>query len=342
MKEEYKDQAIDHMNDLPSDRQIRDSAHASTDLRTSFDPHLTLQRRTNNFVHDEHISISNRLRENLQNTINGETLAQSINPPSQANILDSAQFRSSGPNPMVSINSQEETKEFEGELNRNNQFFHMSKNLINKEVIMNSNQRMRCKRTNEASTQRVKNLKGINEEEMEDIQEFLNESINSLRRLSEQNPSNSDSEEEKKDHSRYNPKSHLSSKAVIHNTSVQNPLPNNEQNNKHISFSIHPNDYNVGSAKREEEMSKDYYNSEKDIASEDRSQKQNLMTIRLKNNFFDHSADSDSLSKNDRVKEIRQFKNASVLDRRPENLNPKKAKDKIVLEREVDSRLGQL
>lgn len=81
------------------DRNL-ESLYASTDIRTSIDPTMSLQRRTNNFVTDEHISITNRPGGTIEQTT---TLSHRLPPINTRNryaeiIKDPELFRINGPN----------------------------------------------------------------------------------------------------------------------------------------------------------------------------------------------------------------------------------------------------
>ena len=88
-KEEIKiDDSVNFCRPEPTNRQ-KEGFYASTDIRTSasVDPTFSILRHTNNFINDEHISITHRLREINNSISNNESIIQINN--NESNIMGS-------------------------------------------------------------------------------------------------------------------------------------------------------------------------------------------------------------------------------------------------------------
>lgn len=195
-REEYK-------NDIPiheystTDRnhhgRVKESIYASTDVRSSIDPNFTLSKRTNNYMGDEHISITHRMRNVNPQPSNNES-SEYNNTPSQNKrgvIMDSEMYKVNGPRTRPVENTSEENEYYATN--------HLPKlatsNLdklghhLNKRIAMKAKNKSLKNPLNESGRKhKFELLKKIKEEEEnEQVHDFLNNSNSSNKRLTDEN-----------------------------------------------------------------------------------------------------------------------------------------------------------
>jgi len=220
---------------------------------------------------DEHISITHRFRDSIQNPNNSETIAQSIGSnQAKGALADDERYKVRQPkNKNYSLNLNEEEKQpiVDNRYIRPN-LDRLGKHLNKKEIAHNVNYKYMNSKVKDIRISKNETLNEVKEEDQEHFQEFLNESINSYKLLRVRD--SCDQEEDKEipnNHQEDSSQSRLSSYSQSQNKSYQNVQP------KQSSFSANPSLFII--PKNEDD--------------EQKKHEQSVNTIRLKNNFFNKS-----------------------------------------------------
>lgn len=268
VREEFKspDPVDDYRtNEIPSENRMIGSIYASTDLRTSIDPHGPLTRRTNNYMSEEHISITHRLRGPSHNTTNNETvtLSGTLQGNTRGVVLDPEMYRVNGPKPnTLSLDPEESlgnTLGYDTKLPSPN-VHTLGKHMNSREIVVERKVFQKPYPESLFARSNFEVVKESNEEEVENLKEFLNNSTNSGKKL----------KDEVKEESKYGYQMDVEDK------SDEEDKENYRKAGKLTSLS--------------------YYGpiATKDMqGNQDLVPAQNLMTIKLKNNFFNRSTDSE-------------------------------------------------
>ena len=263
LKEEVK--IDDSVNIWRPDHQskAKEAFYATTDIRTStsVDPTFSLVRHPNNFMNDEHISITHRLREINNSISNNESIVQINN--NESNIVGSINDKDSY---LLGRPKRSLTTDYEEMVSphriKNNKFHKQTENImfphIRNRTLMKPNEQgfMKSFETRELKNQ-FEEVKEINEEEYENLRDHNSNSISSRR---EKERSEEDKEERKAE------------------TKLNDYENSNDNKNKHTSLSLFP--LEIG---KNNEQKKDEYTPEP-----------NLNTLKLKNNYFNQSVDSEA------------------------------------------------
>lgn len=259
MKEEVK--IDDSVNILKPETQnkIKEAFYATSDIRTStsVDPTFSLVRHTNNFVNDEHISITHRLREINNSISNNESIMHMNN---ESNLIGSINDKDSWllGRPKRSLTTDYE--EFASpQVIKSNKFRRQVENQMfpqirNRTLIKPNDQGFMKSFESKDLKSRFEEVKEINEEDYENLKDH--QSSSSSRRK--------DKEEEDKEERKAETKLY------------DYEQPNNYKF-KHTSLSLFP----AEGARASEQN------------NNDSTPEPNLNTLKLKNNYFNQSVDSE-------------------------------------------------